>query len=500
MSLLPMSLLMKLLKPDLNSSDRLLFFSIVAILMLGTLQVAYLTSFLNKITAVAFIEINENVDSATHLAMTMKSLDDLRLEMSNHHHLAPKEAIEFQTKLETIKAEINHWLSAYREILKVCESRGERETEILAFEKDLNKIYQMQNHFFDLTGHHKSAESVNYYLREIYPISVKASQRLSKMILDEQKHSIDERTQIGENQKASVRMIWYFLVGTLILSLAVIYFIFYRYFRMNRKVQISEKINENRLHVLAITAANIGHEIKNPLTVLSARVELSLRALKKVPIENDKIEKNLTQALSYVERISKIVDGLKALSHKDKDNDAPMETEDLNKIVNVTIDLSAQKLKYAGIELRTPQSIPQVTLCCHPVQISQVILNLINNACDAIATNSEKWIELSYMIRTEKSGNLVREELVIQITDSGKGITPETASKILQPFYTTKSRGKGTGIGLSVSQEIMKNHQGHLNIDTQYANTRFEIILPLTQKPSVDAAIKTSNGSSNNAA
>jgi two-component system C4-dicarboxylate transport sensor histidine kinase DctB len=68
---------------------------------------------------------------------------------------------------------------------------------------------------------------------------------------------------------------------------------------------------------------------------------------------------------------------------------------------------------------------------------------------------------------------------VIRVTDSGTGISKEMAEQIVQPFYTTKKRGESTGIGLAVSMDILNDHGGKLNIDTECKNTRFEILLPI---------------------
>jgi signal transduction histidine kinase len=109
------------------------------------------------------------------------------------------------------------------------------------------------------------------------------------------------------------------------------------------------------------------------------------------------------------------------------------------------------------------------------IQISQVILNLLNNAFDAIQDATDKWIKIQTYIE--------HGQVQIRVTDCGHGISNEVAKKIMQPFFTTKPIGKGTGLGLSISKGIVEAHQGKLTIDTESKNTCFVITLPtLLQK------------------
>ena len=109
-------------------------------------------------------------------------------------------------------------------------------------------------------------------------------------------------------------------------------------------------------------------------------------------------------------------------------------------------------------------------------QISQVLLNLLNNAHDAIKELGEnpKWIQIDVHKKDEKY-------IQLSVTDCGHGIPKQHLNKIMQPFFTTKEVGKGTGLGLSISSEIIKNHGGSLTYDAQSKHTRFVIELPMRQ-------------------
>jgi C4-dicarboxylate-specific signal transduction histidine kinase len=102
-------------------------------------------------------------------------------------------------------------------------------------------------------------------------------------------------------------------------------------------------------------------------------------------------------------------------------------------------------------------------------------VNLLNNACDAVQNLSERWI------RFDVSAN--EREVILSITDSGKGISEATRRKLFQPFFTTKDPGKGTGLGLNLSRNIAEQHGGSLELDLKSPNTRFVLRLPRTVAP-----------------
>lgn len=121
------------------------------------------------------------------------------------------------------------------------------------------------------------------------------------------------------------------------------------------------------------------------------------------------------------------------------------------------------------IELKN--EVPEgLLLKCRPVQISQVILNLLNNAYDAIQPLDERWIHIAAFKKDQY--------IELQITDSGLGIPRDVAEKIMQPFYSTKDVGKGTGLGLSISSGIVRDHGGELVLDVGAKNTRFIVRFP----------------------
>jgi signal transduction histidine kinase len=110
---------------------------------------------------------------------------------------------------------------------------------------------------------------------------------------------------------------------------------------------------------------------------------------------------------------------------------------------------------------------------CRPSQIEQVIINLLNNAFDAVSPLSDKWVRLDF--------TNFHDKIQIAVTDSGEKISPEIVEKLMLPFFTTKEIGKGTGLGLSISKGIVEDHQGKMYFDSFSSHTRFVVELPINQ-------------------
>ena len=143
-------------------------------------------------------------------------------------------------------------------------------------------------------------------------------------------------------------------------------------------------------------------------------------------------------------------------------------------LIAETIDFVQQRFKDYSIELKVKPIDPKLNLFCRNTEISQVILNLLNNAFDAIVKNSEKWVEIE--VKSHDS-----EHIMITVTDSGHGIAPEIAHRIFDPFFSTKEKKYGTGLGLSISKGLIDRHHGNIEIDLNHKNTRFVIVLPVHQ-------------------
>jgi C4-dicarboxylate-specific signal transduction histidine kinase len=169
-----------------------------------------------------------------------------------------------------------------------------------------------------------------------------------------------------------------------------------------------------------------------------------------------------------VDKINKIIKNLK-IYVRDGNLD-PYVPVQVDTIVLDVLDLCKPKVVSHGIELLMPTAKIESTINCRSTQIYQVLVNLINNSCDAIENLKEKWIQVE--VADEKN------DVVFKITDSGNGIDKAIRDKIFQTFFTTKEVGKGTGLGLSISSKIILDHGGTMVINGEHKNTQFIIKLP----------------------
>lgn len=231
-----------------------------------------------------------------------------------------------------------------------------------------------------------------------------------------------------------------------------------------------QQLNASRLASLGEMAGGIAHEINNPMAVIRSQAEHMVNAMNRGQgISENFIKQGLDRIISTSDRISRIIKGLKLLS-RDSTTD-PLLVTDLDTIIQDTLGFCEERLKERKIKFECVRTEP-IEILCRSVEISQVILNLINNAVDAIENSPSPWIRLE----SSKDSKMV----TIKVIDSGTGIPKNVAEKITLPFFTTKEVGKGSGLGLSISKRIIERHSGDFFLDTKAKNTTFVIKLPLS--------------------
>lgn len=233
------------------------------------------------------------------------------------------------------------------------------------------------------------------------------------------------------------------------------------------EAQRQNSIHNARLAALGEVSAGIAHEVNNPLSVIDGHAKHLSMIIKGLPNEADLLN-HLEKIRNMVKRVGKIVKGLRTFA-RDGSRD-PMAPITIARFVDEVQDLCLSKLKSSMVKLTVENRSSQTYAMGREIQLSQVIINLINNAADAVSELQEKWVKLE-VFDTEN-------DLVFAITDSGKGIPKEILDKIMEPFFTTKEIGKGTGLGLSISLGIAKEHGGDLAYVDGGPNTRFELRIP----------------------
>ena len=235
-----------------------------------------------------------------------------------------------------------------------------------------------------------------------------------------------------------------------------------------QKVQI---IESSKLAQLGEMAGGIAHEINNPITIIKGHAEHLQYVLEKKPIEPSVLKRSTSVITSTVDRVTAIVKSMSSLA---KDGSAdPFENCDIVKIMMDSVEFFREKLKLKQISLILKNNDQQLHVACRGVQISQIFINLIGNAIDAIEKLEKPWIEIAVIEEPKK--------VIFHVTDSGPRIKDEVANKIMQPFFTTKQIGSGTGLGLSITRSIIKQHGGDLWLDRKNPTTRFVLEIPKKQ-------------------
>lgn len=234
-----------------------------------------------------------------------------------------------------------------------------------------------------------------------------------------------------------------------------------------RNEMYQKLIQSSKMVALGEMAGGMAHEINNPLSIIKINADVAMDALKKDEISKDKIEKNLNTIILTSNRIEKIIAGLLNFS-QERPSD-PFVPVSVASIVEETTAFCLQKMNSRDINYIQPQIDPEILIECSSIQISQVILNLLNNSIDAVEACLTKWISLDVKATSDK--------VIISISDSGRGISSEIKKRLMQPFVTTKAAGKGTGLGLSISKGIIERHNGTLVLDESCSHTTMKITL-----------------------
>lgn len=240
-----------------------------------------------------------------------------------------------------------------------------------------------------------------------------------------------------------------------------------------RKKEEASLLNSSKMSALGEMASGIAHEVNNPLTVIRGNTMMMKYLTKNLP-EREKIEQILDTNLSSIDKAARIIWGLQRFA-KDGSKD-PYEKKNLLELIQDVVAFSEARMKNEGIhfDLKIPETIE---IECQVIQLQQVFLNLINNSIYELQHGDHR----RKVIRIEAS--ISENEILITLTDSGRGIPEELQSKLMQPFFTTKPFGEGAGLGLSTSRGIMESHHGKLSLNPSYKEgAQFHIRLPLMKK------------------
>jgi signal transduction histidine kinase len=255
----------------------------------------------------------------------------------------------------------------------------------------------------------------------------------------------------------------------------------------------AQLIQSEKMASLGELTAGIAHEIQNPLNfvnnfsevsgelIVEMNVELNKRDIEEAKAISADIKQNLEKINHHGKRADAIVKGM--LQHS-QSSIGVKEPTDINALTDEYLRLAYHGLRAkdksfnAMLKTEFDENIGNINII--PQDIGRVILNLINNAFYIVNEKSKQGIadyEPAVSVSTKKEGN----KILVTVKDNGNGIPEKILNKIFQPFFTTKPAGQGTGLGLSLSYDIVKAHGGEITVNSRDgAGAEFKIKLPIS--------------------
>ena len=270
---------------------------------------------------------------------------------------------------------------------------------------------------------------------------------------------------------------------------------------MEQIEQLKEQLKkQEKLASLGILSAGIAHEIQNPLNFVINFSKMSdklLRDLEEIVEDNEDklpeddredlddivadLKENLSKIVEHGERAISIIQGILLVSRGKEGEFLPT---DISKLVKEYVWLSyhAMRANHKGFNVtireQYAEGIPQTMVI--PQDLSRAVLNLMNNACDAV-WNKAQTSDSSYQPEVCVSVETQDGNIIITLKDNGEGMSEETKNRLFEHFYTTKPVGEGTGLGMAITRDIIENkHGGKLTFEsTEGQGTAFTFIIPM---------------------
>jgi two-component system NtrC family sensor kinase len=255
----------------------------------------------------------------------------------------------------------------------------------------------------------------------------------------------------------------------------------------DRTVMAHQVIETGRLASIGELAAGIAHEINNPVAIMvqeAGWISDLLGEGEPCSSENLKeIARAVAQIRTQGDRCKEITYKLLSFARK---TDPTIREVDLNEAIDEVIGLTSQKTRYANVHIETALSPDLPSIQASPSELQQVLLNLVNNAIDAIEHPGG-----TVTVATRPLG----DEVVLEVRDTGKGIPEANLGRIFDPFFTTKPVGQGTGLGLPICYGIIEKMGGKITVESEIEKgTTFTVFIPREAHAAPDQAGSAGEG------
>lgn len=235
-------------------------------------------------------------------------------------------------------------------------------------------------------------------------------------------------------------------------------------------------IHSSKLESLGAMTASLYHDLRNPLTVISHYIKLMRLSLERNELST--LHLGLGKMEKAMSRIMKMVEFATNYTRNDRD----IRSVDMNEVIRDALVLLESKVMVENIqiEVNVAENLPQVDVL--GMQMEQVLMNLISNACDALK-------EKNGLIKIKAWAE--QNSILFSVSDNGDGMDQKKSDRIFTSFYTTKARGEGTGLGLAIVKNIVDRHSGAIHLRSQVGGgSTFTVSLPLEARfePSNEAS------------
>lgn len=267
----------------------------------------------------------------------------------------------------------------------------------------------------------------------------------------------------------------------------------------------NQLIQSEKLAAIGQLAAGVAHEINNPIGYVNSNIsamERYITDLLKIISAYEEVESNklidegaarnihalkeelelnyirndiidlISESKEGIERVKGIVNDLKDFSHVDEEE---WQWADLHRGLDATLNIVRNEVKYKAEVVKEYGDLPDIE--CIPSQLNQVFMNMLVNAAQAIEERG---------VITLRTMTIDEQWVCVEISDTGAGIKAENLNRLFESFFTTKPVGQGTGLGLSLSYEIVKKHAGHIEVVSEVGKgSTFSITLPIRKNDAI---------------
>jgi len=232
-------------------------------------------------------------------------------------------------------------------------------------------------------------------------------------------------------------------------------------------------IQKDKMASLGRLASGVAHEIRNPMEIISMGVDY-LEGL--IPQDRADAKEAVDRIFTAIERVNAIIEDILKFSHK---TEFKIECVNITDLIENVLSMAGHSIKKAKVVVNKDFPDPNLCVAGCPNMLSQVFLNLINNAIDAMETCPVKridiWIskqkakDIGYKTGYRRADyfSIGDDMIVVGISDTGKGMPEDVMMKIFEPFFTTKPQGSGTGLGLSLAHMIIDRMRGTIDVESR---------------------------------